>query len=108
MAVLAQESPFKARLGVGTWLQPLLFFTADAAAGGDLLLAARAMDGFAAAAISGGRRIALDISASNVLPLTAQLWRTADDVLRRSLMTAVAAAVRAGALPPSLFPSIMP
>ncbi len=49
MAVLARDSPYKTRLGLGAWLRQLLFFAADAAAGGDWQLAARALDAFAAA-----------------------------------------------------------
>ena len=49
MAVLARDSPYKTRLGLGAWLRQLLFFAADAAAGGEWQLAARALDAFAAA-----------------------------------------------------------
>lgn len=103
MAVLARDSPFKAQLALGTWLQPLLFFAADAAAGDDMTFAARALDSFSAAVHAGGARLAADLAACNVLPLVALLWRSSDDKLRsfgdelrRSLMTAVAASVRAG------------
>lgn len=96
MAVLARDSPFKTRLGLGAWLQQLLFFAADAAAARDWPLAARALDGFSAAVAAGGERLAGDLARCNVLPLAAQLWGTGDEVLRRSLMTVVAAVARIG------------
>lgn len=51
MAVLARDSPLKGPLQLGDWARHLLYFAADAAAAGDWMLASRALDGFAAAAI---------------------------------------------------------
>jgi len=51
MAVLARDSPLKGPLQLGPWLQHLLYFAADAAAAQDWMLASRALDGFAAAAM---------------------------------------------------------
>ena len=46
---------------------------------------------------AGGTRMAASLSQCTALPLAAQLWRSADAQLQRSLMTAVSAVASAGA-----------
>ena len=98
MAVLARDSPLRASLHMASWLDQLLYITADAAATRDWLLASRALDAFSvclrdsgAGRSGGGEEVATALRLTNVFPLLRQLWEQPDELLRRSVATTVAA-----------------
>ncbi|CAL8471570.1 g11112 [Coccomyxa elongata] len=96
MGILARDCPIRHLLGMGQWLDPLLFFVADAAAQHDWALAARAMDSFSAC-IKYGSQLDADVATANVYPLLDRLAGEPDLLLRRSLLTAIAALALPGA-----------
>jgi len=83
---------------MASWLDQLLYITADAAATRDWLLASRALDAFSVCLLDsgagrggGGEEVATALRLTNVFPLLRQLWEQPDELLRRSVATTVAA-----------------
>ncbi|KAK9804176.1 hypothetical protein WJX73_009170 [Symbiochloris irregularis] len=90
MAVLARDCPLRQRLDLQTWLQPLLYITADAAAEDQMDLAAQALDAFSAC-LEHGSNLQPALEAANALPLLRQLAGESSPMLRRAVVTALTA-----------------
>ncbi|KAK9829898.1 hypothetical protein WJX72_008538 [[Myrmecia] bisecta] len=92
MAVLAADCPLKDALGIGDWLDQLLYIAADAAAWHDERLASMALDAFAVCITRGGSNLQAQVMHSNVFALLKRLSaEPGAPLLRRSLVTTLAA-----------------
>ncbi|KAK9822384.1 hypothetical protein WJX81_006810 [Elliptochloris bilobata] len=103
--VLARDCPLRGRLSMGAWVEPLLYAAAEAAATRDWPLAARALDAFSFC-VSHGARLEEAPGMQSVHALLKRLTGEPDELLRRSVLTAVAALAQpgsaAGELPEAL------
>lgn len=90
MALLARDCPLTQSLGIGSWLQQLLYIAADAAAVKHWKLASQALDGFSLCLWQLGEANGA-LAGSNVFALLHRLSSEPDPLLRRSIITAVGA-----------------
>ncbi|CAK0785443.1 hypothetical protein CVIRNUC_008652 [Coccomyxa viridis] len=95
MSILAQDCPIRKLLRMEGWLEHLLYFAADAAARKDWVQAAKALDTFSAC-VKHDAPLHAEMTAVNLLPLLDRLAGESDELLRRSLLTAIAAMAQCG------------